>query len=169
RGACHLEALSYWIGYGSRFPGWYDMEEWDRLDSTGKGKVAYDLQNYFAAYNPLGICKFIAKGSVAPQHVADLVNAALDWGWTAGDVLSIGERLHNLKRLINRRLGMTRADDTLPRRFLHEPRPTGSAAGILPDLDAMLDELYALRGWTDDGVPTRERMEELGLIDLVDW
>ncbi|HSJ56509.1 MAG TPA: aldehyde ferredoxin oxidoreductase family protein [Anaerolineae bacterium] len=166
RGACHLEALTYWIGYGTRYPGWYDPEEWDRLDSTGKGKVAYDFQNYMAAYNPLGICKFIAKGSVTPQNVADLVNVALDWGWSAGDVLDTGERLHNLKRLINHRLGMTRADDTLPHRFLHEPRPTGSAAGVVPDLDLMLDDLYTLRGWTPDGIPGPERIAQLGLVDL---
>jgi aldehyde:ferredoxin oxidoreductase len=163
RGACHLEALSYWLGYGVRWQGWYDPEEFDKHDSAGKGQMTVDFQNYMAVYNGLGICKFIIKGKVGPQHTADLVNAALGWGWTADDPLEIGERLFNLKRLINLRLGVTRTDDTLPQRLLTEPRPSGSAAGVLPDLDAMLEEYYRVRGWTPKGRPSPERLAALGL------
>lgn len=109
------------------------------------------------------ICKFIAKGKVGPQHIADLVNAAIGWDWTAEDVLHTGERLFNLKRLINGKLGVTGADDTLPQRLLTEARPTGGAAGVLPDLEAMLIEYYRARGWTSEGVPTGARLEALGL------
>ena len=163
RGACHLEALSYWLGYGIRFAGWYEPDEWDDHDSHGKGQAAVDFQNYMAVYNPLGICKFLGRGKVGPGHVADLVNAALGWHWTLNDVLTTGERLFNLKRLINLRLGITRADDTLPHRLLTEPRPTGGAAGVLPDLDLLLEEYYRARGWTPEGVPTQERLRALGL------
>jgi len=165
RGACHLEGLSYWLGYGVRFDvyGWYNPEEYDPHDSAGKGQVAADFQDYMAVYNPLGICKFIAKGKVEPQHIADLVNAAAGWDWTAADLLQTGERLFNLKRLINLRLGITRADDTLPQRLLTEPRPSGGAAGVLPDLDTMLAEYYRVRGWTPEGVPSAARLEALGL------
>jgi aldehyde:ferredoxin oxidoreductase len=30
-------------------------------------------------------------------------------------------------------------------------------------LDKFLDEYYSLRGWTETGIPTREKLEELGL------
>ena len=163
RGACHLEALSYWLGYGVRWDGWYDPKEYDQHDSTGKGRVATDFQNYLSVYNPLGLCKFIIKGKIGPQHTADLVNAALGWDWSADDLLTMGERLVNLKRLINLRLGVTGRDDTLPRRFLAEPRPSGMAAGVLPDLDSMLREYYEFRGWSEDGVPSTQRLEALGL------
>jgi aldehyde:ferredoxin oxidoreductase len=163
RGACHLESLSYWLGYGVNWEGWHDPEEFDPHDSSGKGRLAVDFQNYMATYNPLGICKFIAKGKVGPQHVTDLVNTALDWNWSADDLLQTGERLFNLKRLINLRLGVTRTDDTLPQRLLAEPRPSGGAAGVLPDLDPMLEEYYRARGWTQAGVPTAERLAALGL------
>lgn len=164
RGACHLEALSYWLGYGIRFAGWYEPDDWDDHDSHGKGQVAVDFQNYMAVYNPLGLCKFLGRAKVGPGHIADLVNAALGWNWTLNDVLTTGERLFNLKRLINLRLGITRADDTLPRRLLTEPRPTGGAAGVLPDLDLLLEEYYRVRGWTPDGIPTEERLIALDLV-----
>jgi aldehyde:ferredoxin oxidoreductase len=163
RGACHLESLSYWMGYGVRFDGWYNPEDYDPHDSAGKGQVAADFQNYMAVYNPLGICKFIAKGKIEPQHVANLVNVALGWSWTAEDVMHTGERLFNLKRLINLRFGIDRADDTLPTRFQSEPRPSGAAQGVLPDLDLMLGDYYKIRGWTPEGVPSPERLSALGL------
>jgi aldehyde:ferredoxin oxidoreductase len=163
RGGCHLESLSYWLGYGIRFDGWHNPEEYDPHDSSGKGSIVADFQNYLAVFNPLGICKFIVKGKIEPQHVAELVNAALGWNWTAADVLATGERLFNLKRLINMRFGITGADDTLPQRLLTEPRPSGSAEGVLPELDVMLPEYYRTRGWSADGVPSPARLAALGL------
>lgn len=163
RGACHLESISYWLGYGVRFPGWRDPAEWEDHDSVGKARVAIDFQDYMGVYNPLGLCKFIGKGRVTPQHIAELVHHATGWDWTAEDVLRTGERIFNLKRLINVRLGVTRADDTLPGRLLTQPRPTGGAAGILPDLDLQLSDYYRLRGWTAEGVPGSERLGSLGI------
>ena len=103
------------------------------------------------------------RGWLTPARTVELVEAALGWDWSVEDLMRIGERLFNLKRLINLRLGVTRADDTLPWRFLAEPRPTGSSAGVLPDLDAMLPRYYELRGWDAEGRPTQERLEMLGL------
>jgi aldehyde:ferredoxin oxidoreductase len=91
----------------------------------------------------------------------------MGWDWTADDLLQTGERLFNLKRLINLRFGMTRGDDTLPRRLLAEPRPSGGAAGVLPDLDLLLHDYYQVRGWMPDGAPSPERLAALGLADLV--
>jgi aldehyde:ferredoxin oxidoreductase len=164
RGACHLESLSYWNGYGVIFPDLGYPKVLDRFTSSPEqAKMAYDWQNYMSVYNPLGLCKFIAKSKVGPETVVGLVNRALGWNWTTEDLLRMGDRLFQLKRLINVRLGVTADDDTLPQRFLAEPRPTGSAAGVLPDLDAMLPVYYDLRGWTANGVPTKERLEVLGL------
>jgi len=163
RGACHMEAITYWLGYGVRLAGWYEPEQYDPHESTGKGQEAVDWQNYTSVYNPLGICKFIIKGLIGPQHVVDLVNTALGWDWTVEDLLTTGERVFQLKRLINLRLGVTGADDTLPRRFLAEPRPSGGAGGVLPDLDLMLEDYYRIRDWSPEGVPSPQRLAELGL------
>ena len=163
RGACHLEAISYWVGYGVRFAGWCDPAEWEDHDSHGKAQVAVDFQNYVGVFNPLGLCKFIGKGRVTPQQLAELVHHATGWDWSAGDLLRTGERIFNLKRLINLRLGITQADDTLPARLLTQPRPTGGAAGVLPDLALQLSDYYRQRGWTPEGVPSPVRLAWLGL------
>jgi len=164
RGGCHLEALSYWNGYGVALPdlGYPDPLQ-HHVSDAAQARMAYDFQNYNSVYNPLGLCKFIIKGRVGPERLTQIVNAALGWAWTSQDVLVMGERLFQLKRLINLRLGLTAADDTLPARLLSEPRPSGFAGGVLPDLDRMLPIYYELRGWDEQGAPRPERLQALGL------
>ena len=123
--------------------------------------MAIAFQNFVSTYNPLGLCKFMIKGGMDPARTVALVNAATGWNWSADDLLQAGERIFNLKRLINVQLGVTQADDTLPRRFLAEPRPSGTAAGVLPDLERMLPRYYELRGWDAQGRPAPERLEGL--------
>jgi aldehyde:ferredoxin oxidoreductase len=163
RGACHLESLSYWRGVGIEWPDWEDGDpqgwvEQKRFDSTIGAQTAVSFQNYMTTYNPLGLCKFITKGSFTPAQTAELVNKALGWDWTAQDVLDAGARLFNFKRLINNRLGITAQDDVLPVRLTTEPRPTGSAAGVLPDMELMLKDYYRLRKWDENGAPTKEAL-----------
>ena len=70
--------------------------------------------------------------------------------------------------MINQRFGIGRADDSLPRRFLEEPAgPADSpSVGSVLELDPMLDEYYAARGWdVASGHPTPEKLRELGLED----
>jgi aldehyde:ferredoxin oxidoreductase len=165
RGGCHLETGSFWNGYGVHHPDLGYSETIDRLKSgLENAKMAYDYQNYAGVYNPLGLCKFMIKGRIGGERLSQIINSALGWGWTTEDILTAGKRIFQLKRLINLRFGITAADDTLPRRFLEEPRPTGSAAGILPDLDLMLPIYYELRDWDENGVPRPERLEQLGLV-----
>jgi aldehyde:ferredoxin oxidoreductase len=159
RGACHLEAISYWRGVGIEWPGWQEgnAQEWVerlRFDSSLGAETAVAFQDYMSVYNPGGLCKFITKGSFTPAQTAELFNKAMGWSWTVQDVLDTGARLFNYKRRINVAFGVRRRDDVLPHRLQFEPRPTGSAAGQLPDMDLMLPRYYALRGWDADGVPT---------------
>ena len=163
RGACHLEAISYWRGVGLEWPGWEEGEpqEWverKRFDSSIGAETAVSFQNYMTTYNPLGLCKFITKGSFTPAQTAELVNQAMGWNWTGEDVLDMGARLFNLKRRINNRLGIDRKDDVLPIRLTSEPRPSGTAAGVLPDMDVMLPEYYRLRKWDENGIPTDQAL-----------
>jgi aldehyde:ferredoxin oxidoreductase len=78
----------------------------------------------------------------------------------------VGERVWNLDRAFNVRDGFNRQHDTLPQRFQTEPLHTREAQGegqIVRTLDKFLDEYYQLRGWTPNGIPSREKLEELGL------
>jgi aldehyde:ferredoxin oxidoreductase len=78
------------------------------------------------------------------------------------DFLKIADRVETLIRMFNNREGFTRKDDTLPYRTLNEPLPDGPAKGQSigeENLNKMIDEYYALRGWDVSGIPTEETLK----------
>jgi aldehyde:ferredoxin oxidoreductase len=86
--------------------------------------------------------------------------ADYDYIWKAGG------RIVNLERAFNVREGFGRQQDTLPQRILTEPLHTQGAPGegqIVRELDKFLDAYYQLRGWTKEGIPSPQKLEELGL------
>jgi len=128
--------------------------------------------NHFTSVgDSLVICRFIAEGILGPtaigEGMARAVNLIAGWGIGAAELGQCGERIYNLERLINCRRGVTRKDDTLPWRVMHEPIPAGPSAGRFcpPEaLSEMLDRYYRMRGWDKDGVPTPEKLRELDLL-----
>jgi len=92
----------------------------------------------------------------------DLLTATTGWDIKDSDVLLIGERIYNLERMIMGKLGV-KNQDKLPKRLLEDPLPDGPSKGEIEDLGKMLPEYYKLRGWTNEGVPTSEKLLELGL------
>ena len=83
--------------------------------------------------------------------------------YTLDEVMQAGERIWNLERVFNVQAGFSGKDDTLPRRMLSEPMPSGPAKGNTVPLDKMLPEYYRLRGWDSQGKPTKKRLAALGL------
>lgn len=75
-----------------------------------------------------------------------------------------GERIYNLERMFNVRDGIAGEYDTLPERIVKEPLPAGGSAGWIFELETMLKDYYEARGWDPDtGIPTKKKLEELGL------
>jgi aldehyde:ferredoxin oxidoreductase len=165
RGGCHLEGLSYWAIYGLESSSW-SPKKVDRFSNEDAAQEAVAFQNYFSTYNPLGICKFIGKASPSPQLLGNLINAATGWDITDEELLETGERIFNLKRIINNRLGISRKDDDLPQRLKTFPRPTGGSKGKLPDMEIILNDYYALRGWDEQGQPNQETKTRLELTSF---
>lgn len=96
----------------------------------------------------------------------ELLNAATGADYTLRELEKAGERIFNAERLFLARAGFSRKDDTLPPRMLREPLPEGPGKGMVCHLEEMLEDYYRVRGWDQDGIPTREKLEELGLLEL---
>jgi aldehyde:ferredoxin oxidoreductase len=120
------------------------------------------FQDATAAVDSSGLCVFTTFAwtldDIAPQ-----IDAACEGDWSAEHLVAVGERIWNLERDFNLAAGITARDDTLPKRLLKDAARTGPAAGRVNELEQMLPEYYALRGWTSDGVPTDETRGRLGL------
>ena len=144
--------------------------DFDRRSPQGKPAWAIRSQHFTAVDDSLVLCRFTSErggyGMYLNDHYVRMVNAATGWDLDLPELERIGERICNLERALNVREGISRKDDTLPWRVQHEPIPDGPSKGMYcppEELDRMLDEYYDLRGWTPDGIPTPERLRDLGL------
>lgn len=138
----------------------------ERFAVEGKGRLVALFEEARALVDCLGVCKFVARGTVYgfPEHMTGLVEAVLGRRMTSEDLRQVGERVMNAERLFNLRHGLTAADDRLPARFLEERLSEGPAAGRVVDLEPMLAEYYAARGWDRaTGHPSAEKLSALGL------
>jgi aldehyde:ferredoxin oxidoreductase len=91
------------------------------------------------------------------------IRYVVGWDISFEELMAIGERIFNLKRMYNVKCGISRKDDTLPPRILTQPGKEGETKHNLPHFGRMLNEYYIARGWDDDGIPTQETLERLGL------
>ncbi|WP_255192096.1 aldehyde ferredoxin oxidoreductase family protein [Natronobeatus ordinarius] len=141
-------------------------------DETTDGTAVFAArsQHFTALGDSLTQCRFVSEGGwgkAITERYRDAIAAATGWELTTDEVEAIGERIYNLERLINVERGVAdRESDTLPHRVLHEPIPDGPAEGMHcppEELESMLEEYYDFRGWGDDGAPTSETLERLGL------
>jgi aldehyde:ferredoxin oxidoreductase len=128
------------------------------------------------------------QNATAMREVGIVCSFASGWGWMPtlfGKMLAavtgieqfddldylrrVGERIINLERAFIVREGFTRKDDTFPIRITNEALLTRGAPGdgqVVGSLHEFLDKYYHTRGWTKEGVPSEQKLKELG-IDYV--
>jgi aldehyde:ferredoxin oxidoreductase len=161
RGACHLRNGAYSPdvkGKVNRF----------KIEA-GRGKMIVENGNIYNVIDSLIVCKF-SRGTYydGNEDLAKYYTLATGIPMTAAELDKDGERIENLARLFNIREGKgTREFDTLPWKIENAPVPEeGPAKGVVvseEEFQLGLDDYYAARGWTSDGIPTVEKLEELEL------
>lgn len=142
------------------------MEYFERQAGAEKAANVAVHQNWRTVSNALVMCIF---ANVPPQSVQALINAATGQNYDLMELLQVGERGWNLKRVINNRLGLRRANDKLPKTLL-KPYPDGGSAGYLIPFEEMLNAYYVARHWDPQtGFPSAEKLNALGLdwVDLL--
>jgi aldehyde:ferredoxin oxidoreductase len=162
RGASHMEGD---VVYEELFG--VPVKE-ELLSTKGKGELVARFQDAFTLIDASGLCVFLAlryvfsqERMILPTRLAQLMEFTTGVDSTPEDVLTAAERVYNLERMFLLKAGST--EDTLPPRMLNEPLPDGPAKGHVSRLDEMLPEFYKVRGWDENGVPTKEKLAELGL------
>jgi aldehyde:ferredoxin oxidoreductase len=165
RGACHLRNGAYSPdvkGKVNRF----------KIEK-GRGKMISDEGNMYNIIDSLIVCKF-SRGTYYDgwKDLANYYTLATGIPITVEEMTKDGERIENLARLFNIREGKgTRKYDTVPWKIKNCPVPDeGPAKGVVvneEEFQVGLDDYYAVRGWNSDGVPTVEKLNALGLGDLV--
>jgi len=157
RGACHQRAFTARAEADGILK---------RFSTEGVARFVKEVQNERAVAFSLVVCDFM------PLSIDDFIYGlkyAVGLEFSPKEYLKVGERIWNLTRLFNiREARISRKDDTLPPRVFEESLPIppdGEEKVRLPKekFKKMLDEYYALRGWDENGIPTKEKLEELDL------
>ncbi|MGM0603689.1 MAG: aldehyde ferredoxin oxidoreductase family protein [Bacillota bacterium] len=169
RGACHLQGATYTFEKGVLLPELGYTEKQDRFASEGKGVLNFHAQNLMSLMDSLKLCKFLLYGKVTLTDILDWIEQVIGWKMSVEELVLTGERLYNLKRMINNIRGVSREDDTLPSRILNDPRDDGDTRtrNYLPPLKEMLEEYYDIRGWDEEGKPNKEKLIELSLFEIL--
>jgi len=148
---------------------WEDQEYSRKNNKTknrgGIGTLFGEIMLRRFSYEPLQEARDDGQKSFSPLEL--LLGIVAGQPHNVQTILQAGERIINLQRAFACREGIRRKDDTLPKRLV-TALPDGGAAGKAADLKYQLNEYYQLRGWDDKGIPTRERLQALGLSKVAD-
>jgi aldehyde:ferredoxin oxidoreductase len=163
-------------------------EELGRVFTNGSfnaGRLAKHTQDAEYLYNALGICDCVVHWECDPIRdvpwLSEIYAALTGITISPREFLRAGERIWNLEKLLNVSEGFTREDDQIPSVWLQNiDNPISLRSGeqylmdwfgnrlTKEDIEKMLDDYYEERGWdVKKGVPTREKLTELGLKDFV--
>jgi aldehyde:ferredoxin oxidoreductase len=144
--------------------------------ATVKGKAdrVIELQHIRPLFDCLGICRlqYMELGFEAKNY-EELFFLVTGRKMSWVELLHISERVWHLTRAFSVREieGFGRSYDYPPPRFSQEPVPDGPNEGhylTRKELDILLDEYYAARGWDENGIPTGETLRRAGLADVAD-
>jgi len=139
----------------------------------GKGRFLKFLTDRAAVIESIPGCIFVYTRGILGLNIGflrDILVAVTGVDITIEELMNVGERIVTLERAFNVREGFRREHDTIPRRMLEEPVPDKYYGPLTQEeLNLMLDEYYASRGWDrKTGVPTRKKLEELRLKKVAD-
>ncbi|MCD6297053.1 MAG: aldehyde ferredoxin oxidoreductase family protein [Deltaproteobacteria bacterium] len=141
----------------------------DPFTEEGKGESIAQAQREQALEDSLIACTFGNSGLDLRMYSEFLTSATGTEEFGSTENLSkIGERIICIERCFNIREGFGRIDDSLPKRMFSEPlRNAGPSTGqVVKNLDKLLDEYYEALGYTGEGIPTVEKLKDLGIEEL---
>jgi aldehyde:ferredoxin oxidoreductase len=145
RGACHLRATFYKAELSG-------MIASDQME--GKAKLFLEFEDRFNIHDSLILCRFYRDLYWDWNFLSTIVEVTTGLRLDEAGLREISSTIQNETRRFNLREGITSKDDTLPRRFFEEPLGKDGRVIRREDLGKMLQDYYALRGWSAEGVPT---------------
>jgi aldehyde:ferredoxin oxidoreductase len=141
RGADHNRSGAYEVDFSDKV---------DRRNVTLDAvRHAIETEDKAALMDSLILCKFL-RGVFEDFHTetADMLRRVTGWDVTADELRETARRIVSAKRQFNLLAGWTRAEDTLPDRFLDTALPNDAEAALSRErLDALVAEYHHQRGW----------------------
>lgn len=137
--------------------------------NSAKVEFALKTQYTYSSADTVSVCQFVYGPGwqlYGPNDMAALMTAATGWDVSVDEIQEIGRRRLNLMRAYNAREGLSRDQDTLPKKLFKVALEGGSSDGIQlenAELQAGLDMYFEQAGWDTNGTPTRATLEDTQL------
>jgi len=144
RGACHLRSTFYKAELAGMIP-------MDQME--GKAKLFLEFEDRFNIHDSLILCRFYRDIYWDWNYLSTIIEITTGLKLDENDLRKISSTIQNETRRFNLREGITSKDDTLPKRFFDEPLGKDGKTIRREDLQKMLQDYYALRGWSSKGIP----------------
>jgi len=138
------------------------------LDGFNVGRIVKWVEDYSFAYASMGFCsREPIMRHTNLEKLSQMYTAATGIDMSPAKLLEAGERVFNVFKAFNVKMGATRLDDLPSRGATLDPdRPLVIAGKAYGTLNQILDDYYDERGWTQDGVPSKAKLAALGLEDV---
>jgi aldehyde:ferredoxin oxidoreductase len=137
--------------------GAYEVDFSEAVDRRNPGvesiPLAIETENKAALMDSLILCKFL-RGVFSDFYAeaAQMLHFVTGWNTTADEMRATAARIITTKKQFNIRTGWTPAEDTLPKRILHDALPEDSRAQLSPErLQTLVHAYNTARGWTPEG------------------
>jgi len=140
----------------------------DPFETEGKGLLTAKTQNYMGMLDSLVICIFLLFGGLNISNIIEWYHHITGEDMDVDNFMKAGERIFNLKRLYNINCGVSRKDDFLPPRMMTLKKRGEGHSPNLPPIGNMLSDYYEVRGWSEDGIPTEEKLRGLEITSIND-
>jgi aldehyde:ferredoxin oxidoreductase len=166
RGACHVASTIGSVESNWVFT-WADIGitgTYDPKSPEGKGELNVPCENLDILTNSATMCRF-GLMSMNITDLAEALKTTTGFDYDLKEIMECGDRIWLLIRGLNNLMGVTNADDRMPKRIL-TPHADGGAAGSVPDVELMLKEYYKARGLDANGRPLKDKLNSLGLSAL---
>lgn len=138
---------------------WGIREIADRLSDKGKAVLVEHTERQALLTDCLTMCKNVGLSMdiLDFDFAARLLQAGCGLKFTPERVNEALRGVIERDRLMNIDFGIDASQDTLPKRFTHEPLKKGASKGNVVPVDQMVKEYYQIKGWDKNGIPSRKR------------
>ena len=145
RGACHLRSTFYKAELSNMIPS-------DQME--GKAKLFLEFEDRFNIHDSLILCRFYRDIYWDWKYLSTIVEVTTGLKLDEAGLRKVSSQIQSATRKFSLREGLSPKEDTLPKRFFDEPLGKDRKTIRREDLQKMLQDYYALREWSVEGVPT---------------
>jgi len=144
------------------------LPEFNRRSQEGRAAVHASGSNFQHSLAACGMCLFVYMHLPHVEVMTEFMQAVTGWDITTEELLTIGERIANLRQAFNIREGLNPVQFNIPGRVYGQPpHQVGPLAGVTVDAERLVRQYLKEMDWDlETARPSKAKLLALGLDDV---